>query len=439
MAGPALGSHLLTVRTKVAGWLARPLTSFQLILAVFGMLCGIGLTMVLSASTVDALTHERGAYGVFVKQVLYAFIGLVLFVLVLRVPPRLMRQISFPATVASVLLLLLVAIPGIGAVRGGARSWFIIGPLSFQPLELAKLALALWGAHVLVVKRALLEQRRHLLVPVVPVALVMCALLMLQPELGGTITIVIVLFALLWFAGTPLPLFGALSLGALSGALLLAVTAGYRSQRVQTFLHPEAADAQGAGYQSMQAMYAMGEGGFFGKGLGQSSSKYLYLPNAHNDFIFAVIGEELGMIGCAVVVLLFAVLAYTGLRIAARNTDPWIRLVSAVITVWIVSQAVINIGYVIGLLPVTGLTLPLISSGGTSMVSTMVCFGVLANFARHEPACISALKSGSQGRIAKLLRLPVPDPYRPPMKRRPQPITPPPLRGRPPAPGGGRR
>ncbi len=155
-----------------------------------------------------------------------------------------------------------------------------------------------------------------------------------------------------------------------------------------------------------------------GRGLGQGWSKWKYLPNAHNDFIFAVIGEELGFVGCAVVIALFATSGYVGMRIARRNTDPWIRMVAATLTLWIVSQAVINIGYVVGLLPVTGLPLPLISSGGSSVVASMLVFGLLANFARNEPEAIAALRSLGPGRVGKLLRLPTPEPYRPPARRR---------------------
>jgi cell division protein FtsW len=180
-------------------------------------------------------------------------------------------------------------------------------------------------------------------------------------------------------------------------------------------------------------MFSLADGGWWGVGLGQGSAKWDYLPNAHNDFIFAIIGEELGFLGCLVVLLLFGTLAYVGIRIAARNTDPWIKLVSATVTTWLVGQAAINIGYVVGLLPVTGLPLPLISSGGTSVALTMLSFGLLANFARHEPQAVCALRSqtsrcGGQGVISRLLRLRPPVPYTsvpytpaPPRPRIPQP------------------
>jgi cell division protein FtsW len=406
------------VRTALTAWLGRPLASFHLVLAVCALLTVIGLVMVLSASAVISLSSQGSwAYTVFFKQVIYVLTGLVLFWIGLRMPLRRIRALSPLALGGSVLLLIAVLTP-LGSRVNGTRSWFTFGPISFQPVEAAKLSLALWGAHILVVKRAVLHQYRHLLVPVVPAALVMFALVMLQPDLGGTITMGVVLIALLWFAGAPMRLFGALALGALAGVVILAVGTDYRLSRVLSFLRPED-DPNGAAFQATQAVYALADGGLFGKGLGQGPSKWKYLPNVHNDFIFALIGEELGFLGCLLVLGLFAMLAITGIRIATRNIDPWIRMVAATLTVWLVAQAAINIGYVVGMLPVTGITLPLISSGGTSVVITLLVFGILANCARHEPEAVSALRSQGPGRFGRLMRLPAPEPYQPPTKRKP--------------------
>ena len=404
-------------RTALTAWLGRPLASFHLLLAICALLIVIGLVMVLSASSVSSINQGSSAYTVFGKQVVFVLVGLALFWLAVRIPLRQIRAISPMALWACVLMLILVLTP-LGSTINGTRSWFTLGPLSFQPVEFAKLALALWGAHILVVKRGLLHQYRHLLVPVVPAALVMFALVMLQPDLGGTVTLGVVLIALLWFAGAQLRLFGALALGGVAGVILLAVGTGYRLARVVSFLNP-GEDDQGAAYQAKQALYALADGGLFGKGLGQGSAKWQYLPNVHNDFIFALIGQELGFVGCALVLGLFAALAVVGMRVATRNIDPWIRMVSATLTVWLVAQAAINIGYVVGLLPVTGITLPLISSGGTSVVTTMLVFGVLANCARHEPEAVAALRSQGPGRFGRLMRLPAPEPYQPPVRRKP--------------------
>jgi cell division protein FtsW len=404
-------------RTALTAWLGRPLASFHLLLAVCTLLIVIGLVMVLSASANVSLNQGNSAYTVFGKQVVFVLVGLVLFWFGVRIPLRQIRAMSPVALWVCVLMLVLVLTP-LGSTINGTRSWFKVGPLSFQPVEFAKLALALWGAHILVLKRGLLHQYRHLLVPVVPAALVMFALVMLQPDLGGTVTLGVVLVALLWFAGAQLRLFGALALGGVAGVILLAIGTNYRLARVVSFLNP-GEDDQGAAYQANQALYALADGGLFGKGLGQGPSKWQYLPNVHNDFIFALIGEELGFVGCALVLGMFALLAVVGMRVATRNIDPWIRMVAATLTVWLVAQAAINICYVVGLLPVTGITLPLISSGGTSVVTTMLVFGVLANCARHEPEAVAALRSQGPGRFGRLMRLPAPEPYQPPVRRKP--------------------
>ncbi|TDD51096.1 putative lipid II flippase FtsW [Saccharopolyspora elongata] len=411
-----------SVLSPLTAWLTRPLASFHLLLAVFGLLTIFGLVMVLSASSVDSFNKDGSSYSVFSKQVLYCLAGLLVFYAAMRVPVRLMRRHSLILLTVCLGLLVAVLTP-LGTKLNGAQSWFMVAGVSFQPVEFAKISFALWGAHVLVTKRGLMTQYRHLLVPVVPAALLMFALVMMQPDLGSTITLFIVLLALLWFAGAPLRLFLVMLLGAVTAGVVLAMVADYRMARLTSFLDP-LADPAGNGYQASQALFALADGGLFGRGLGQGWSKWQYLPNVHNDFIFAVIGEELGFVGCAMVLVLFGTTAYVGMRIAFRNTDPFIRLVSATLTMWLVGQAIINVGYVVGLLPTTGLPLPLISSGGSSVVTTMLVFGLLANFARHEPEAIAALRSLGPGRVGKLLRLPTPAPYRPPAKRRPARPTP---------------
>jgi cell division protein FtsW len=414
--GRAVVGQLATARERLTAWLAGPLTSLHLVLAVFSLLTLFGLVMVLSASNVESYTRAGSSYAVFVQQLAYCGLGLVLFWLGLRMPVRMLRGTSGLFLLVCVVLLVMVLSPW-GAEINGAQKWLRLGPLSLQPSEPVKLALALWGAHVLITKRALLHQWRHLLVPLVPMAVVVFALVMLQPDLGTTITLAIVLLALLWFGGAPGELFGAMAIAAVAGAVVMAGIAGYRSARIESFLHP-GTDPQGTAYQARQAMFSLADGGWWGVGLGQSSAKWDYLPNAHNDFIFAIIGEELGLLGCLVVLVLFGTLAYVGIRIAARNTDPWIKLVAATVTTWLVGQAAINIGYVVGLLPITGIPLPLISSGGTSAAVTMLVFGLLANFARHEPQAVSALRAEftratRPGVLTWLLRLRPPVPYAP--------------------------
>ncbi len=403
--------------TALGLWLRRPLTSLHLILGVFGLLTLFGLVMVLSASSVTSFTAGGSSYSVFTRQLMFCVPGLFLFWVGLRISPRTLRAFAPGLLVAGVVLLVGVLLVGVD--RGGSRGWFALGSFSIQPAEGVKVVLAMWGAHVLAARRAVMHRWKHALSPIVPVAVLLLTLLMLQPDLGGAITLGVVLVALLFFAGAPMRLMAALTGGAVLGTIVLALTASYRLARITAFLSPEKTDPLKAGFQANQALYSLADGGFLGVGLGQGRIKWNYLPNAHNDFIFAIIGEELGFLGAFAVLVLFATLAYTGLRIAARNTDPWLKLVVASLTTWLVAQAAINIGYVVGLLPVTGLQLPLISSGGTSLVVTMFVFGILANAARHEPEAIAALRQQGQSTVARLLMLPAPQPYQAPVTRVP--------------------
>ncbi|GAA1948189.1 putative lipid II flippase FtsW [Amycolatopsis minnesotensis] len=401
----------------MTAWLSRPLASFHLLLALCGLLTVLGVIMVLSASAVSSYDAQTGSgvYAQFRKHLMFVAIGAVACWIGLRVPLRRIRRLSPSAMLVCLGALVLVLTP-LGASADGAQRWFSLGPFSVQPVELAKVALTLWGAHILVLKADVLHHWRHLLVPVVPTALVLVALVMAQPNLSGTITLGVVVLALLWFAGAPKRLFVVVFLAGGAGMLTLALTAEYRLARVLSFLSPDP-DGAGSSYQATQAQYALADGGLFGVGLGSGQSKWQYLPNVHNDFIFALIGEELGFLGCVVVLALFGGLAIVGLRIATRNLDPWIRMVAGTSTVFLTVQAAINIGYVVGLLPVTGVTLPLVSYGGTSLVVTMLLVGILANAARHEPEAVVALRSTGPGRLGRLLRLPAPEPYHPPLKQ----------------------
>nr|WP_246231302.1 putative lipid II flippase FtsW [Mycolicibacterium sediminis] len=407
MARPPVGP-----RTKFGAWLERPMTSFHLIIAVAALLVTLGLIMVLSASGVHSYDEDGTPWAIFAKQVLWTGVGLLAFYVALRMPIAMMRRLAFPGFLVTIVLLVLVLIPGIGTLSNGSRGWFVVAGLSMQPSELAKIAFAIWGAHLLATRRMEKASLREMLVPLLPAAVVALTLIVVQPDLGQTVSLVIILLGLLWYAGLPLKVFVIGMVSAASLGAFLAVSAGYRSARVQSWLDP-AADAQGSGYQAKQARFALANGGVFGDGLGQGTAKWNYLPNAHNDFIFAIIGEELGFVGAAGLLLLFGLFAYTGMRIARRSADPFLRLLTATTTLWVLGQAFINIGYVVGLLPVTGLQLPLISAGGTSTATTLLMIGIIANAARHEPEAVAALRAGRDDRMNRLLRLPLPEPYVP--------------------------
>ncbi|WP_372503723.1 putative lipid II flippase FtsW [[Mycobacterium] manitobense] len=399
-------------RTRFGAWLGRPMTSFHLIIAVAALLTTLGLTMVLSASGVYSYDSAGSPWSVFAKQVLWTAVGLLAFYVALRMPVAMMRRLAFPAFALTIVLLILVLIPGIGKVANGSRGWFVVAGFSMQPSELAKIAFAIWGAHLLAARRLERASLREMLIPLVPAAVIALALIVAQPDLGQTVSLGIILLALLWYAGLPLRVFLSSLLAVMVSAAILAMAEGYRSARVQSWLDP-AADAQGSGYQARQARFALANGGVFGDGLGQGSAKWNYLPNAHNDFIFAIIGEELGFIGAAGTLGLFGLFAYTGMRIARRSADPFLRLLTATATTWVLGQVFINVGYVVGLLPVTGLQLPLISAGGTSTATTLLMMGVMTNAARHEPEAVAALRAGRDDRVNRLLRLPLPEPYVP--------------------------
>ncbi|EFD58767.1 cell division protein ftsW [Mycobacterium tuberculosis T92] len=369
--------------------------------------------MVLSASAVRSYDDDGSAWVIFGKQVLWTLVGLIGGYVCLRMSVRFMRRIAFSGFAITIVMLVLVLVPGIGKEANGSRGWFVVAGFSMQPSELAKMAFAIWGAHLLAARRMERASLREMLIPLVPAAVVALALIVAQPDLGQTVSMGIILLGLLWYAGLPLRVFLSSLAAVVVSAAILAVSAGYRSDRVRSWLNPEN-DPQDSGYQARQAKFALAQGGIFGDGLGQGVAKWNYLPNAHNDFIFAIIGEELGLVGALGLLGLFGLFAYTGMRIASRSADPFLRLLTATTTLWVLGQAFINIGYVIGLLPVTGLQLPLISAGGTSTAATLSLIGIIANAARHEPEAVAALRAGRDDKVNRLLRLPLPEPYLPP-------------------------
>jgi cell division protein FtsW len=399
-------------RTRFGAWLGRPMTSFHLIIAVTALLITLGLTMVLSASGVHSYDEDGSPWAIFSRQVLWTVVGLIAFYIALRMPVQLMRSLAFSGFALTIVLLVLVLIPGIGKEANGSRGWFVVAGFSMQPSELAKIAFAIWGAHLLAARRLERASLREMLIPLVPAAVIALALIVAQPDLGQTVSLGIILLGLLWYAGLPLRVFASSLIAVMVSAAVLAVSEGYRSDRVQSWLNP-GADTQGSGYQARQARFALANGGVFGDGLGQGTAKWNYLPNAHNDFIFAIIGEELGFVGAVGLLCLFGLFAYTGMRIARRSADPFLRLLTATATLWVMGQVFINVGYVVGLLPVTGLQLPLISAGGTSTATTLLIIGIMANAARHEPEAVAALRAGREDRVNRLLRLPLPEPYVP--------------------------
>ncbi|CAA9307276.1 MAG: Cell division protein FtsW [uncultured Frankineae bacterium] len=385
--------------------LQRPLASYHLLLTSTLLLLVLGLVMVFSASIVRSYDSTGSAYATGMKQATFICVGLPMMLVAARLPVRVFRAAAYPLLVAVVVLLVLVL--AVGHEVKGARSWIAL-PLGFnlQPAELAKLGLAIWGADLLVRKQRLLGEHRHLLVPLLPVSGLVLVLILLQPDFGTAVSVSVVVVALLWVAGTPLRLFAGLCAFVAVAAGLLAVSAPHRVERLLSFRDPFA-DAGDTGYQAVQGFYALSSGGWFGLGLGASREKWSGgLPEAHTDYVFAIVGEELGLLGTLTVLVLFAVLVYSGVRIAQRATDPFVRLAASGVTGWIAAQAIINMGAVVGLLPITGIPLPLVSFGGSALLVTLAAIGMLLAFARQEPGAAEALRrrGGLRGGLRQGLR-----------------------------------
>lgn len=363
----------------------RPVTrpqGYVVLLALVGVLVVVGLVMVLSASSVASMRDYGSTWSIFLKQAMWAGLGLASLAVTLRVDYRRWRRLTVPLLLAAAALLLLVLVPGVGVRVYGASRWVGAGPLRFQPSELAKLAILLFAADLLARRAGRMGDTRLTLRPVLVVTTAFVALVMAQPDMGTTMVISAITFAVLFVAGVPLlPLSGVAVVGGAASAGL-AFGEGYRRERLFAFLDPSA-DPANTGYQTLQSLNALAEGGVGGVGLGAGRAKYGFLPNAHTDFIFAVLGEEVGLVGALLVVALFCAFAVFGVRAALRAPDRFGTLLAAGVTAWVCGQAFVNIGAVIGLLPVTGVPLPFVSFGGSSLIVVMAAVGMLLNVARQ--------------------------------------------------------
>ena len=382
--------------------LDRPLTSYYLVLGITTLLVALGLVMVLSTSSVQNLGQGGSPYSGFEHQLLGVVLGLPCMWLAARCSPTVFRAAAYPLMFAAILGLLLT--PLIGVTSAGATRYLQVGPVAFQASELAKLAFLLWGADLLARKEKLsqLDDWRHLLIPLLPGAGILCMLVMLGDDLGTTFILLLIFLALLWVVGTPLRLYAGMLGLILLALLMLAVVAKYRSARLSEFFNPQGGPT-GPDMQPIQGKWAVGSGSWFGVGLGASRQKWGWVPDDTTDFIFAIIGEELGLVGTLCVSLLYGGLAFAGLRIARRAEDTFVRLAAAGATVWIVGQALVNIGAVIGMIPITGVPLPLVSAGLSSLVITMISLGMLMSFARREPGAAQALAEAGPGPARRAL------------------------------------
>ena len=352
-----------------------------LFIAVVAVLNVIGVVMVLSASSVVSLTSYGSAWHVFERQLMWTAFGTAAFLVAYRLDYRRWQQWAVPLVVVAAALCAIVLLPNVGIMVGGSRRWLGMGWMRFQPSELAKLAVLVFSADLLTRRERELGDWHAVLRPVLMVFITLGALVYLEPDLDSTVVLAFIVVAVLIAGGTLGRHLGALAGIGLGLGAIMAIAEPYRRARVLTFLHPTS-DASAAGYQIKQSLIAFGEGGVTGVGLGAGRAKWHFLPNAHTDFVFSIIGEELGLIGCLAVLALFVAFATFGIAIALRAPDRFGMLLAAGITVWVTAQAAINIGGVTGLLPVSGIPLPFVSFGGSSLVITMLASGILANVGR---------------------------------------------------------
>ncbi len=351
-----------------------------MILAIAGISI-FGLVMILSASSHTALEVKGSSWYWFRRQIIWLILGYGVLIVTLRVDYHYWKKISKYLLYISWALLFIVLLPKIGIIVNGARRWISLGPLTIQPVEITKLAFTLYFAQLLDSRKDRLADTRLSIRPVIAILTLFVFLILLQPDLGSAIILGAIAFGIMLASGIPLAPLSAWGGGSLIGVLLLSLQASYRRRRLLAFLDPWD-DPLDTGYQTIQSLVAVSSGGFWGRGLGSGRAKWGYLPYAHTDFIFSVIAEELGLFGAGLLIVVFSVFCISGILVALRAPDLLGTMLAAGITVWISSQIFLNIGAALGALPITGVPLPLVSFGGSSLVFTMAGLGILLNIAR---------------------------------------------------------
>ena len=379
------GATAIVVVQKVFG---AETSNFFLLLGTTLFLLAFGLVMVLSSSSIeDGASAGHDFFSSFARQGLYALIGVPLLLIASRMPVGFWKKWAWPAVVATSVLQLLVFAPGLSYAFQGNQNWIHIGSFTAQPSELVKLALILWVSWILARKRSLLDDWKHVFLPIAPVAGIYIGLVLLGHDLGTAIIMGMIVIGCLFYAGVRLRIVAVAVVVAAAIALLFTQVRTSRTDRISAWLEGCTAkgDYSGSCWQSIHAWWGIASGGIFGSGLGESKAKWSWLPEADNDFIFAIIGDELGLIGAVLVLVLFIVLAIAFIRIIRASTDPFARTVTGGVMVWVIGQAFVNIAVVLGFLPVLGVPLPLISAGGSSLIASLVGIGVVLSFARHRP------------------------------------------------------
>ena len=390
-------------RASVGSWYAaarqaldRPLTSYYLLLGASALLLTIGLIMVLSSSSVYSYeNHDGDSYAIVKRQLLWVLIGIPCAWVASRLPYGAIRQVSWLGIIVAVVMLALTI--KLGTTVNGNTNWLALGPVRIQPSEIAKLAIVLWAAHVYAQKDRRLGRLHQVMMPVVPVILGITLLVIVGDDLGTALVLFAILLAMLWVVGAPARLFTVAITVIGVVAIWIASTSAERRERLTNFVDPFK-DYHDAGWQPAHGLYALSSGGWFGQGIGASQQKWGDLPEAHTDYIFAVLGEELGLVGTLLVVGLFLTIAYAAVKVALATRDPFVRYMSFGIVVWLIGQMIINVGMVLALLPVIGIPLPLISYGGSALLPSLVALGLLIGFARREPEAARALAQRRRAR-----------------------------------------
>jgi cell division protein FtsW len=368
-------------------------SSFYFLLGATFLLLIFGIVMIFSASSVTAFAKYGDSFYYLKRQILWASIGLILLLFFAGTDYHLIRRWLRPLLLFTIISLAVVLVPGIGKVAGGARRWIDLGVTPFQPSEFAKLSIVAYTAHLLAQRGEKMKELKHLLIPLFfPLLLAVGVMVMLQPDLGTVFTIFLSVFVLLFLSGARIGHLLGIGGGGVMGVAVLILSEGYRRQRFFSFLDPWK-NPQGSGFHIIQSLIAFGSGGVTGLGLGMSRQKFFYLPAAHTDFIFAIIGEELGLIGSLSVVMLFLFLTVMGVRTAMRARDEFGKLLAAGVVTVIACQALINMAAVTGMIPITGIPLPLISSGGSSLLFSLSSIGILLNIACQERPRASGARS----------------------------------------------
>ena len=382
--------------TEERQWLGQwnsAVTSYYALSGATGLLLALGLVMVLSSSTITSIAAGDSPYAEFLRQGQFFLMGLPVMILATRIPVHWYKRFAWPALLVAVALQSLTFVPGFALAEGGNKSWMHLGGITMQPAEVGKIALAVWLGAVLGRKQKLLGRWSHALVPAAPGAVGYVALVLAGHDLGTALVLCGLALGAFWVAGAParlLVLGGALAATIVGYVFIFAQGTENRLKRILAMLDPNC-DVAGICYQTQHGLYALGTGGVFGVGLGASREKWRYLPEAHNDFIYAVIGEELGLLGTLCVLGLFVTLGIAMSRIVRRHPDPFVKITTAAVACWVVGQAFVNIGVVIGVVPVIGVPLPLVSAGGSALVTTMAALGMVISFARTEPGAAEAL------------------------------------------------